>query len=174
MQRRKLRYAIQFGLVRPVWSALINVGYLLCYFWRIPRARWEMESDASTISVSHVRTILSLDGTYAPDTFRDWTCWPLVWYLRDFRGDCDDYAAMAHWLLGKVGISSRVYFLLEGPKQLDGSLLGHAVCLTEDQMFSNKDCVALPARVRGCESAVRAWLMTEAFGVQFRSMWEQR
>jgi hypothetical protein len=68
------------------------------------------------------------------------------------QGDCEDFALLAHEVLGRLGVESRVYILkFKGLQQM------HAVCVFEDKgfysMFSNKALIATEGRT--AESAIK-------------------
>jgi hypothetical protein len=96
---------------RKHWSLLINL-----FFWK-ERQPLPSVSDLADIA-SALKTI-----TWRPDRFGDWIQDPeLTWGTK--RGDCEDFAALAVRLMGRIGIEGYLLSVILHPLKYS-----HAVCV---------------------------------------------
>jgi hypothetical protein len=118
---------------KPIWSFIVNSVFWLFHLNKIFWVRNEM-----TLLKAWQLDPLMAVFTWHEDSFKDWTQWITTMVCSQFRGDCDDAAALAKWWFKEHGIKADIL-------NLYNSSVGHTICVTRDRtkMVSNERVVDL-------------------------------
>jgi len=102
----------------------LNLVYLLWHLKRANKRRWKLKQIFDSIGIAQeIGIIYDMTFHYKKDRFfRDWRPWMINLAIKDFRDDCDGWAAFAKWVARKKGWRAEYWSLF-------GKGWGHAVCL---------------------------------------------
>jgi hypothetical protein len=107
---------------KPIWSFIRN-----CVFWlfHLNKIFW-VRNEMMLLKAWQLDPLMAV-FTWHEDSFKDWTQWITTMVCSQFRGDCDDAAALAKWWFKQHGIEAEILNLYSAKE-------GHAICVTKDRM----------------------------------------
>ena len=118
---------------KPIWSFIINLCFWLVHLNKIGYVR-ALKDELKERPLDNAMKWFE----WTADTLKDWVQWPSTLIYNDFKGDCDDAAALAKWWFTQNGVEAEILNLFS-PKY------GHTVCVTKDRkvMVSNGNVIEL-------------------------------
>lgn len=124
---------ISIHFSKPIWSFIRNCAFWLFQLNKIKQTKGRMNL-AKGLDIDFVMVHFK----WQPDRVGDWTQWPLTLVYNDFKGDCDDAAALAKWWFTEHGVEAETLNLYSAKE-------GHTICVTKDRtkMVSNGNVVNL-------------------------------
>ena len=125
----------KFGVYfcKPIWSFIRNCVFWLFRLNKISEVR-EIKGD---MKILYLETVMEY-FLWQEDKVGDWTQWVSTLIYNDFKGDCDDAAALAKWWFKEHRIKADIFNLYSDKS-------GHTVCVTKDReiMVTNERVVHL-------------------------------
>jgi hypothetical protein len=118
---------------KPIWSFIVNSVFWLLHLNKIGEVR-KFLVEIKAFPIAYVMGHFK----WTEDSFQDWTQWPLTLVYNDFKGDCDDAAALAKWWFKQNGVEADILNLYSKSE-------GHAICVTKDRtkMVTNERVIDL-------------------------------
>ena len=130
--KNALRY-IGVYFSKPIWSFIRNCVFWLFRLNKISEVR-EIKGD---MKILYLETVMEY-FLWQEDKVGDWTQWVSTLIYNDFKGDCDDAAALAKWWFKEHGVEAEILNLYSDKE-------GHSICVTKDRetMVTNERVVNL-------------------------------
>ena len=127
-----IRYiAVYFS--KPIWSFIRNCTFWLFRLNKISDVKRTM-SEIKGISIESLMSAFR----WQEDRVGDWTQWVSTLVYNNFKGDCDDAAALAKWWFKEHGVEAEILNLYSDKE-------GHTICVTKDRtkMVTNERVINL-------------------------------
>lgn len=157
-----------FWFTLPLWSAFINILYIIRYFYKIPAAIKDMNVTRKNLwwhfyhpPISGVKNLDNYAAAqclrafaFKRDLFYDWYPWTITLFIRK-ADDCDGLSRAMKWAWKQLGVPSSIYILI-------GERESHAVCVRDDHkaFATNGQIIEIPA---GLENEEFVRYITDCF-----------